>query len=127
MKTTIIISNNGLNAEMSISHASGKSRLKVQRAMVLRFMDYYDTMRFVKAKGFKGSEPFNIAMQINGVTLWNTATLDARFQATLKLQNTTEGRKRFESRLFALVGFAIRCTETNVDNVTTELEARLLN
>jgi len=119
--TTITIENNGARIEFSLDTARGKSISKIQKALVLRFFDYYDTMRAIKAKGFKASEPFNVSMQVNNVMQWSTGSLDMNAQATLKLQNTVAGRIRYEQKLNRLIGFAIRSTETNVDVINKEL------
>ena len=119
--TKITIANNGASISFDLDTANGKSIAKIQRALVLRFFDYYDTMRAIKAKGFKATEPFNISMHVNNVCKWNTGSLDMRAQATLKLQNTVKGRAMYESRLNRLVGFALRSQETDPDKIKTAL------
>ena len=120
--TTITIENNGARIQFSLDTARGKSISKIQKALVLRFFDYYDTMRAIKAKGFKATEPFNVSMQVNNVLTWSTGSLGMEAQATLKLQNTVAGRIRYEQKLNRLIGFAIRSNETDVDKINKELE-----
>ncbi len=125
--TQIKIENNGSTIEFNLESANGKSHAKVQKALVYRFMDYYDTLRSVGSKCFKGSEPFVVSMQINGVTMWDTSVLSVKAQTRLKLINTPKGRRAFESRLEALVSFAIRTQETNTDAIIKDVEQRLLS
>lgn len=125
--TNIKIENNGTFIEFNLETANGKSHSKVQKALVYRFFDYYDTLRSVGSKCFKGSEPFAISMHINGVTMWDTSVLSVKAQTRLKLINTAKGRRAFESRLEALVGFALRTQETNTDAIIKDVEERLMS
>jgi hypothetical protein len=50
--TEIIISNNGSEIKFNLESSNGKSTYKVQKALVYRFMDYYDTLRAVRSKSF---------------------------------------------------------------------------
>lgn len=126
-KSRITISQqSGTSIEFELSHFKAEGE-KVRRALVLRFMDYYDTLRNVGAKGFKGSEPFDITMKSGSVVVFNTATLSTEARTRLKLTNTPKGRTLFMNRLDALVGFMQRCDDlTTVEQVTDKLEAMLL-
>lgn len=125
-QTKIIISNNGAQISFELESADSKSIMRIQQALVLRFFDYYDTMRAIGAKGFKATEPFLISMHVEGVTKWDTGTLTMEAQARLKLTNNVAGRLRYESRLSRLVGFALRSTETCPDKINKTLTAQLL-
>jgi hypothetical protein len=125
--TNIKIENNGTFIEFNLETTNGKSMGKVQKALVYRFFDYYDTLRSVGSKCFKGSEPFVISLHINGVSMWDTSVLDVKAQARLKLINNPKGRRAFESRLEALIGFAIRTKETNTDTIIKDVEERLMS
>lgn len=123
--TQIIISNNGTQIKFDLETSNSKSIQKIQKALVYRFMDYYDTLRAVGSKSFKATEPFNIKMHINGVMLWDTKmSVDA--QAKLKLINTPKGRAMFELRLERIIAFAIRTQESDTDKIIKDVEARLL-
>ena len=100
--TQITISNNGSQIKFNLESSNGKSIAKVQKALVYRFMDYYDTLRAVGSKSFKATEPFNIKMHINGVMLWDTK-MSVQAEAKLKLINTPKGRAMFELRLERII------------------------
>jgi hypothetical protein len=125
-KSKITIENNGVSIDFTINHQGKEDGQKVRRALVLRFMDYYDTMRQVRASGFKASEPFQITMSTGSRVLFNTATLSMDARAKLKLQNTPQGRVRFMTRLDILVAFMQRCEGASVDNTIDTLESLLL-
>lgn len=123
--TQITISNNGSEVKFSLETTNGKSIAKVQKALVYRFMDYYDTLRSVGAKSFKATEPFNIALDVNGVMLWDTK-MSMQAQAKLKLINTPKGRASFEARLERIIAFAVRTQNLDTDGIISDFESRLL-
>ena len=124
--TQIIISNNGTQIKFDLETSNGKSISKVQKALVYRFMDYYDTLRSVGSKSFKATEPFNIKMNVNGVMLWDTK-MSIEAEAKLKLINTPKGRYMFERRLANIIGFAIRCQESDTDTIIKTIGERLFD
>ena len=122
--TEIIISNNGSEIKFNLESSNGKSTYKVQKALVYRFMDYYDTLRAVRSKSFKGNEPFVVQMKINGVLIYDTRwSIEA--QLSLKLVNNPKGRVRFMENLSHAIGLAIRLQKTNVEEVIEDTEERL--
>lgn len=123
---SIEIRNAGMSIKFDLEVSPSKSHAKVQRALVYQFFDYYDTIRRIGAVGFKANEPFNVAMRIDGVKLWDTAQCSVQAQARLKLINTPKGRGAFEYRLGELVSYTLRAQNSNVDNIIKELEVRLL-
>ena len=123
--TQNVISNNGTQIKFDLETSNGKSIAKVQKALVYRFMDYYDTLRSVGSKCFKATEPFNIKMNVNGVMLWDTK-MSIKAEAKLKLINTPKGRAMFERRLTNIIGFAIRCQESDTHTIIKDVEKRLL-
>lgn len=123
--TSIRIANNGSSINFDLETSNGKSIAKVQKALVYRFFDYYDTLRGVGSKCFKATEPFNIRMEVNGVTLWDTK-MSIQAEAKLKLINTPKGRTMFEQRLERIIAFALRCSHMSTDEIIKDVEARLL-
>jgi len=106
---SIRIANNGSNIKFDLEVSPSKSMQVVQRALVYQFFDYYDTMRRIKAAGFKATEPFNVSMVIDGVQLWDTAVdCSVEAQARLKLINTPKGRGNFEYNLTELIALTVR-------------------
>lgn len=128
--TTISIQNNGLSMNFDLETSSQKSDSKIQKALVYRFLDYYDVMRSVKAKGFKATEPFNIKIVSGGKLLIDTTdevVFTATMRATLKLINTPKGRVTFEGRLSQFIALAIRVsTLTTPEEITKDAQERLL-
>jgi hypothetical protein len=123
--TSIRIANNGTFINFDLESTNSKSISKVQKALVYRFFDYYDTLRAVGSKCFKATEPFNISMQINGVVMWDTK-VSTQLEAKLKLINTPKGRAMFDGRLTNIIGFAIRCANMGTDEIIKDAEERLL-
>lgn len=123
--TSIRIANNGSSIKFDLETSNGKSMQKIQKALVYRFFDYYDTLRAVGSKCFKATEPFNIVMLANGVTLWDTK-MSIEAEAKLKLINTPKGRAMFEKRLERIIAFALRCANMSTDEIIADVETRLL-
>jgi hypothetical protein len=123
---SIRISNNGTFINFDLEASKGASIQRVQKALVYRFFDFYDTMRGVGAKAFKATMPFNIAMKIDGVVLWDTS-VSTHLEAKLKLINNPKGRHKFETRLTKIMEFAIRCAnQPNPEKIIEDVEQRLL-
>lgn len=107
-QTNIIsISNNGTSIKFELSTSKAKEQKHIEKALVYRFFDYYDTLRSCGAKAFKANQPFVISMEINGVQLWDSS-LNVHAQTTLKLINTPKGRGMFEMRLSAIIAWCNR-------------------
>lgn len=124
--STLKIENNGTFIQFDVETSNSKSFKKVQYNLVLRFFDWYDTMRRIGAKGFKATEPFKLSMVINNAVVWDTTRMSVEAQARLKLQNTIKGRGRFEYNLTELVALMGRLQEKDIDTFNAEAEKRLL-
>ncbi len=123
---SIQIRNAGMDIKFDLEVSASKSHAKVQRALVYQFFDYYDTMRRIKAVGFKATEPFNVAMHVDGVKLWDTAKCSVQAQAKLKLINNPKGRSVFESRLGDIVSLSLRMQESSADAIIKSVQERLM-
>lgn len=123
---SIEIRNAGLSIKFDLEVSASKSLEKVQRALVYRFFDYYDTMKRIGAKGFKATEPMQIALKIDGAKKWDSVTFSVEAQARLKLNNTPKSRGKFEYNLGELVALSLRMNETNEDKIVKQLTERLM-
>lgn len=125
--TTLKIENNGTFIQFDLSTQKNKSNKKIQHLLVLRFFDWYDTMRSIGAKGFKATEPFKLTMKIDDAIVWDSGRMGIQAQAKLKLTNTPKGRGRFEYRLNRIVGFLDRVNTNNHEEYVEKVEKALLS
>ena len=109
MQTQITISQGDSQVSFSFEHADNKSRVRIRRRLLFQFIDWYDTMRQVKARSFKGNQALRIQMQ--GAVSFDTGSLSMEAQTVLKLQNTAKGRTSFLRKLDVLVCFMQRLNE----------------
>jgi len=124
--TQIKIENNGTFIKFDLDTNNTKDNNKVRRALVYRFFDYYNTMRVLGAKGFKGNEPFVVTILIDGQLQFTSANLTTQVQTRLKLINNPKGRERFDFALDTIIAMAQRFESTNVDAIIKDVATRLL-
>ena len=124
---TLKIENNGTFIEFDLSTANNKSNKKIQHLLVLRFFDWYDTMRSIGAKGFKANQPFKLTMKIDKAIVWDSGQMGVTAQARLKLINNPKGRGKFEYSLNKIIGYIDRTKMRNEDKYIEMLEENLLS
>lgn len=124
--TQIKIENNGTFIKFDLDTNNTKDNNKVRRALVYRFFDYYNTMRVLGAKGFKGNVPFVIDILIDGQLQFTSAKLTTQVQTRLKLINNPKGRAKFEFSLDTIIAMAQRFEVSNADAIIKDVATRLL-
>ena len=123
---TLKIENNGTFIEFDLSTAKNKSNKKIQHLLVLRFFDWYDTMRAIGAKVFKANQPFKLTMKIDKAVVWDSGQMGVTAQARLKLINTPKGRGNFEYSLNKIIAYVERTKINDIDKAIEKAEKELL-
>ena len=117
----VIVSNNGTEWTFTLDHSNNRSIDRLRNRFAYEFMAYYDLCRKIKAKGFKGSEPFAFKIIRNqSVVLDTQSCLSVEAQLSLKLVNNESGRVRFINKLKHISDYAHRPTDEK------QLEEKLL-
>lgn len=113
--TTLTIGNTSTFLTLSVNN--NKSKGYAMRELTTKFLAWYDTMRFVGAKTFKANKPLEVKFSVNNKVIFNSeAEVVAHGKATLKIQNTPDGRRRFEARLERLVSFVLMLSDVESED-----------
>ena len=108
---------------------TNKSKSYTQRELVTKFIAWYDTMRFVGSSPFKANKPLDVKFTINNKVVFDSkgdyshlgcADLLAEGVCKLKIQNTPQGRKRFEARLDKLVQLILMLSDIESEDKVSE-------
>lgn len=113
--TKLTIGNDSTFLTLQVNN--NKSKGYAMRELTTKFLAWYDTMRFVGAKTFKANKPLEIKFTVNNKVIFNSeAEAIAHGKAMLKIQNTPQGRKRFEARLERLVSFVLSLSDVDSES-----------
>lgn len=108
---------------------TNKSKTFVRKELLTKFIAWYDTMRFVGASTFKANKPLDVKYTIDNKVIFDTKgdyshlgckELIAEGVCKLKIQNTPQGRVRFEQRLEALLNLVLMLSEVESETKLSE-------
>jgi len=126
MKNQTILTIGNTETYLTLAVNTTKNRTQARKELVTKFVAWYDTMRFCNAKTFKANKALEVKFSVNNVVVFDSKSeLIAEGASKLMIQNTPQGRTRFEQRLERLVSLVQLLGDIDATTTAKERTAKV--